>query len=169
MGANPVKTSTIGTGSIAPIPARRPPGPRGTMITAYPLKRRYDQAKYEPFWAAAAALDLPLSLHRDPAAWQDPQGRSRDVARRQQPCDQRVLSGAVDVRPDLLRCLRASSPPQGVHRGVRAGVGAPHLLSTMDYTYRERHGEPICRFKGLPLRRRGKACSRAISSAATSS
>jgi hypothetical protein len=40
---------------------------------------------------------------------------------------------------------------------------APHLLSTMDYTYRERHGEAIYRFKspalakagGLPSRRRG--------------
>jgi hypothetical protein len=30
---------------------------------------------------------------------------------------------------------------------------APHLLSTMDYTYRERHGEAIYRFKGLPSRR----------------
>ena len=36
---------------------------------------------------------------------------------------------------------------------------APHLLSTMDYTYRERHGEAIYRFKGLPSRRRG-ACPR---------
>src|SRR5205823_4116295 len=33
---------------------------------------------------------------------------------------------------------------------------APHLLSTMDYTYRERHGEAIYRFKGLPSRRRGR-------------
>jgi hypothetical protein len=38
-------------------------------------------------------------------------------------------------------------------------AGAPHLLSTMDYTYRERHGEAIYRFKGLPSRRRG-ACPR---------
>jgi hypothetical protein len=44
---------------------------------------------------------------------------------------------------------------------------APHLLSTMDYTYRERHGEAIYRFKGLLSRRRGTACSRTISSAAT--
>jgi hypothetical protein len=46
---------------------------------------------------------------------------------------------------------------------------APHLLSTMDYTYRERHGEAIYRFKGLPSRRRGTACCRATSSTATSS
>jgi predicted TIM-barrel fold metal-dependent hydrolase len=39
-------------------------GRAGAMITEYPLKhRRYDQSEYEPFWAAAAALDLPLSLH----------------------------------------------------------------------------------------------------------
>ena len=30
---------------------------------------------------------------------------------------------------------------------------APHLLSTMDYTYRERHGEAIYRFKDGMLRR----------------
>jgi hypothetical protein len=30
----------------------------------------------------------------------------------------------------------------------------------MDYTYRERHGEAIYRFKSLPSRRRGTACSR---------
>ena len=34
------------------------------MITEYPLEeRRYNQPEYEPFWAAAAALDLSLSLH----------------------------------------------------------------------------------------------------------
>jgi hypothetical protein len=36
-----------------------------------------------------------------------------------------VLSGAVDVRSDLRRRLRASSPPHTGHRGVRAGLGAP--------------------------------------------
>jgi len=34
------------------------------MITEYPLEhRRYDGSEYEKFWAAAASLDLPLSLH----------------------------------------------------------------------------------------------------------
>jgi hypothetical protein len=34
------------------------------MIAEYPLEhRRCDQSEYEPFWAAAEALDLPLSLH----------------------------------------------------------------------------------------------------------
>ena len=34
------------------------------MITEYPLEhRRYGGSEYELFWAAAEALDLPLSLH----------------------------------------------------------------------------------------------------------
>jgi hypothetical protein len=32
---------------------------------------------------------------------------------------------------------------------------APHLLSTMDYTDRERHGDAIYRFKSLPCPREG--------------
>src|SRR5262249_39488968 len=36
----------------------------GAMITEYPLEdRRYDLPDYEPFWAAAEALGIPLSLH----------------------------------------------------------------------------------------------------------
>src|ERR1700742_3443293 len=39
-------------------------GLAGAMITEYPAEdRRYDQPESEPFWAAAAALGLPLSLH----------------------------------------------------------------------------------------------------------
>jgi hypothetical protein len=45
----------------------------------------------------------------------------------------------------------------------------PNVLTSMDYTYREHHGEAIYRFKGLLSRRRGTACCRATSSAAASS
>ena len=39
-------------------------GLAGAMITEYPLEhRRYDQPEYEPFWAAAEALGMALSLH----------------------------------------------------------------------------------------------------------
>jgi predicted TIM-barrel fold metal-dependent hydrolase len=52
------------------------------MITEYPLEhRRYDQSEYEPFWAAAEALGLPLSAHAPTG--QDPWGRRQDIARRQ--------------------------------------------------------------------------------------
>src|SRR5262245_58978284 len=39
-------------------------GLAGAMISEYPLEhRRYDHPEYEPFWAAAEALAMPLSLH----------------------------------------------------------------------------------------------------------
>ena len=103
-------------------------GLAGALITEYPFEdRRYDQAEYEPFWAAA--LGLPLSLHTATRRQgQDPWRRRHDAARRQQPRDEGVLSGAVDVRPDLLRRLRTSSPPDSRHRGVRIGLGAPRTL-----------------------------------------
>jgi hypothetical protein len=69
-----------------------------------------------------------------------------------------IFSGVFERHPRLTLAI------------VEFGLAwAPHLLSTMDYTYRERHGETICRFKSLPSRRRGTAYSRATSSAATSS
>jgi hypothetical protein len=49
----------------------------GAMITEYPLEhRRYDGSEYEPFWAVAAALDLPLSLRTATGR----QGRIRGAA-----------------------------------------------------------------------------------------
>ncbi len=120
------------------------------------------KSEYEPFWAAAAALGRPLSLTQgDATVGQDPRGRRKDAARRQQPSHQGVLSGAVTVRSDFLRRLRASSPPQGGDRGVRARVGAPHLLSTKDYTTASATAK---RFTGSRT-----ACCRATFSAATSS
>jgi len=70
------------------------------MITEYPAEdRRYDQPEYERFWAAASALDLPLSLqHGHAAAGQDRGDGPGTLARRQQPRNQGVLSGIVDVR-----------------------------------------------------------------------
>ena len=66
--------------------------------------------------------------HGHPTAGQDPRGRRQDTARREQPGDEGVLSGALDVRHDLLGCLRAPSRPHGGHRGVRARVGAARAL-----------------------------------------
>jgi hypothetical protein len=57
-----------------------------------------------------------------------PPGR---FARHQQPRDEGVLSGAVDVRPDRLRRLRAASLPSTGHPRTRAGMGR-RTCSTMD-------------------------------------
>ena len=84
----------------------------GAMITEYPLEdRRYDQPEYEPFWAAAQALDMPLSLHTATrTAKENPWRRGENAARRQQQGHESLLSGDFDVRHDLLGRVRALSP-----------------------------------------------------------
>jgi predicted TIM-barrel fold metal-dependent hydrolase len=118
------------------------------MITEYPFEhRRYDGSEYEPFWAAAAALDLPLSLHTATRR----QGRIRGA-------------GDKTLRDASSRATKAFYPALSLCDLIFSGVferhprltlaivefelaWAPHLLSTMDY-----HGEAIYRFKhGMPL------------------
>jgi predicted TIM-barrel fold metal-dependent hydrolase len=123
-------------------------GLAGAMITEYPLEeRRYDQPEYEPFWAAAAALQIPLSLHtatrRQGKIRGVGPGTLRDASSRATKafypalsmCDM-IFSGVFERHPDLIVAI------------VEFELAwAPHLLATMDYTYRERHGEAIYRFK----------------------
>jgi hypothetical protein len=107
---------------------RRPPRLSGAMITEYPAEDRYDQSEYEPFWAAAA-LDLPLSQHTATRRQGKIRGAGDKTLRDASSRDTGVLSGAVVVRSDLFRRLRASSPPDTGHRRVRAGVGTPPALN----------------------------------------
>src|SRR5205085_6227175 len=123
-------------------------GLAGAMITEYPAEdRRYDQTEYEPFWAAAAALDMPLSLHtatrRQGKIRGAGPGTLRDASSRatkafypaQSMCDM-IFSGVFERHPRLTLAI------------VEFELAwAPHLLSTMDYTYRERHEEAFHRFK----------------------
>ena len=90
------------------------------MITEYLLEhRRYDGSEYEPFWAAPTApLDLPLSLHTATRRQGRIRGASDKTLRDASSSDKGVLSGAVAVRSDLLRRLRASPPPHAGDRGV---------------------------------------------------
>jgi predicted TIM-barrel fold metal-dependent hydrolase len=124
-------------------------GLAGAMITEYPLEdRRYDQPEYERFWAAAEALGLPLSLHTATRR----QGKIRGA-------------GAKTLRDASSRATKAFYPALSMCDMIFAGVferypkltlaivefelsWAPHLLATMDYTYRERHEEAIYRFEG---------------------
>jgi predicted TIM-barrel fold metal-dependent hydrolase len=123
-------------------------GLAGTMISELPLDdRRYDQAEYEPFWAAAEALGMPLSLHTATRR----QGKIRG-------------SGPKTLRDASSRATKAFGPATSLCDMIFSGVferyprltvavvefelsWAPHLLDSMDYTYRERHEEAIYRFK----------------------
>jgi predicted TIM-barrel fold metal-dependent hydrolase len=123
-------------------------GLAGAMITEYPLEhRRYDQPEYEPFWATAEALGMPLSLHTATRR----QGKIRGA-------------GDKTLRDASSRSTKAFYPALSMCDLIFSGVferyprltlaivefelsWAPHILTSMDYTYRERHGEAIYRFK----------------------
>jgi len=123
-------------------------GLAGAMITEYPLEdRRYDRPEYEPFWSAAEGLGMPLSLHTATRR----QGKIRGA-------------GAKTLRDASSRATKAFYPALSMCDMIFSGVferhprltlaivefelaWAPHLLDTMDYTYRERHEEAIHRFK----------------------
>jgi predicted TIM-barrel fold metal-dependent hydrolase len=121
----------------------------GAMIAEYPAAdRRYDSPEYEPFWAAAQDLNMPLSLHTATRR----EGRTRG-------------SGATTVRDASERANKVFWPSTSMcdmifsgvferYPGVKVAVvefelaWAAHLLGTMDYTYTERHEEATYRFKG---------------------
>jgi predicted TIM-barrel fold metal-dependent hydrolase len=118
------------------------------MITEYPLEhRRYDQSEYEPFWAAAAALDLPLSLHtatrRQGRMRRAGPGAPRDASSRATKafypalslCDL-IFSGVFERHPRLTLVI------------VEFELAwAPNVLSSMDYAYRERDSKALYRFE----------------------
>src|SRR5207247_3072555 len=124
-------------------------GLAGAMITEYPLEhRRYDQPAYGPCWAAAEALDMPLSLHTATRR----QGKIRGA-------------GDKTLRDASSRATKAFYPALSMCDMIFSGVferhprltlaivefelaWAPNVLTSMDYTYRERHGEALYRFKG---------------------
>ena len=104
-------------------------GLSGAMITEYPLEhRRYDRSdEYEPSWAAAAALDLPLSLHTATRRQGKIRGAGDKTLRDASSRATKAFNPALSMC-DLIFSLRASSPPHAGHRRVRAGVGAAPAL-----------------------------------------
>ncbi len=120
----------------------------GAMITEYPPEEvRYDDARYERFWAAASDLGMPISLHT----------ATRRIG---------TNSGTVQrtLRDATRRATKAFMPATSLCDLVYAGVferysnfkvaiveyelaWVPHMLSTMDYVYRERTEEAAYRFK----------------------
>ena len=120
----------------------------GAMITEYPLEdRRYDQPEYEPFWAAAQAFDMPLSLHTATRR----QGKS--VARGRKRSAMRAAGPRKSFYPATSMCDMIFSGVFERYPNLKLAIvefelaWVPHLLSTMDYTYRERHEEALYRFK----------------------
>lgn len=127
-------------------------GMAGTMITEYPAEdRRFHNPEYEPFWAAADDLRMPLSMHTatrregrvrslGPATIQDASERSTKVFWPSRSLCDMIFSGAFDRHPNLKVAI------------VEFELAwAAHLLGTMDYTYIERQKEASYRFKSDTL------------------
>ncbi len=120
----------------------------GAMISEYPPEdRRYHRPEYEPLWAAAQDLAMPLSLHTATRR----QGANSGVAKR-------------TVQDASRRATKAFLPATSMCDMIFSGVferypalqlaivefelsWVPYLLSNMDYTYTERHEEASYRFK----------------------
>jgi predicted TIM-barrel fold metal-dependent hydrolase len=112
-------------------------GLTGGMIPLRPMEHRYDHPMYEPLWAAAQDLDMPLSLHVATYRWRpgtDPNAMSQDIVE--------FANREYDVRTAIAAIIFA-----GVfERYPKLRVGAvefevawvPYFLSRMDNTYTER-------------------------------
>ncbi len=120
----------------------------GAMISEYPFEsRRYLEPEYEPFWAAAQDLNMPLSLHtatkREGKSTGSYQRTLHDASRRATKaflpaismCDM-IFSGVFERYPQLKLAI------------VEFELSwVPYVLTNMDYCYRERHEEASYRFK----------------------
>jgi Amidohydrolase len=99
------------------------------MITEYPAEdRRYDQPEYEPFWAAAAALNLPLSLHTATRRQGKIRGAGPSTLRDASSRATKAFYPALSMCDMIFSGVFERHPPDTGHRRVRAGVGAPPAL-----------------------------------------
>ena len=117
----------------------------GAMITVQPpIGRKYNSLEYDPLWAAAQDLEMPLSLHLE---------------------TQRIGSGEADgTRPEETRAAVAANFDHWVRMSIadmifnrvferypKLRLGAieyeaawvPHFLQQLDYTYDQRSHEII--------------------------
>jgi predicted TIM-barrel fold metal-dependent hydrolase len=122
-------------------------GLAGAMIPLRPMELRYDHPTYEPLWATAQDLGMPLSLHVGTYRWRpgtDPNDPSQDIVE--------FTNRECDARNAIAAMIYA-----GVfERYPRLKVGAvefevawaPYFIARMDNVYTERAvGRKRARFK----------------------
>lgn len=126
----------------------------GTMIPLFPrVGESYDHpTMYEPLWASAQALNIPLSLHigtRRPGSHtldaegkiiQKPSDRSTTDYWIRMSLADLIFSGVFERYPDL-RVVNVEHDASWV----------PYFMFRMDTTYRDRHFQATYRFKGDTL------------------
>ena len=125
---------------VADLTYRASQGFVGAMIPVYPPEdRRYDSPEYDPLWAAAQDLEMPLSLHLATNRFGSGEGDGN-----------RPGGGRVGISPNadfFVRVSLADMILSGVfERFPNLQVGAvehelgwvPFFLSRVDYTYDQR-------------------------------
>ncbi len=128
-------------------------GLAGAMIPIRPLEHRYDHPMYEPLWAAAQDLAMPLSLHVGTRRWQPGMdlhtpSLSRDVVE--------TSNREYDVRQAIAALVFGGvceRYPQLKVGAVEFEVAwAPYFMSRMDDVYTSRAvGVSRQRFKNSAL------------------
>jgi len=125
----------------------------GAMIPIYPRPPEfYDQPLYEPLWAIAQDLDMPLSLHigtRRPGSHtlgaqgkiiQGPADRSNTDYWVRMSLGHIIFSGVLERYPDL-RLVNVEQDLSWI----------PYFMDRMDTTYRDRPFQATYRFKNAML------------------
>jgi predicted TIM-barrel fold metal-dependent hydrolase len=125
-------------------------GLAGAMIPVRPILR-YDHPDYEPLWAAAQDLDMPMSLHVGTVRWRPD---SQALADLMDPVSFSSLE--VDARTSLAAMIFSgvfeSYPKLKVVAVEFEVVWAAYFMERMDNTYKERApGVRGRRFKGGAL------------------
>ncbi len=123
-------------------------GLAGSMISVYPSPgKQYDQPEYEPFWAAAQDLDMPISFHtatQRPGPLQPTNEANTQTA---------TFRANIDY---WVRCSLSDLIYTGVfERYPKLKVAAvefelawvPYFLKMIDYVYIERQQQATHRFK----------------------
>ena len=127
-------------------------GLAGAMITLSPVEHRYTQPMYDPLWAAAQDLEMPLSLHtgafrvrpdrrQGNIQFGDPSGVSNRDPSVRTPIADMIFFGAFERYPKL--------KVGAIEFEI---AWAPYFMDRMDDTYKHRiQGQHITRFKGDTL------------------
>ncbi len=127
-------------------------GLAGALIPIRPMERRYDHPDYEPLWAAAQDLDIPLSLHTGTARW-----RPDSVQMELQKADaveqtNREYHVRNSIAAIILSGVFERYPKLKVGLVEFAIAWAPYFMGRLDNTYKERPvGLKGHRFKGNTL------------------
>ena len=122
----------------------------GAMIALRPMNLRYNHPDYEPLWAAAQDLEIPLSLHTGSHRWQP---QETQVITQQQGDATAATNREIHTRnaiADMIFSGVFERYPKLMVGAVEFEIAwAPYFMGRMDDTYIQRiPGQSIQRFKG---------------------